>query len=616
MEATMSKFFNSHTKKINKEKANDIKQVVSTYFMHSALFWIILSLFFYFYLYDPSYGPNTKLKLTSSWSLFAGSFSVIFLTLVFSSIIGFILSFPSILIKSILIYKLSRRKQWGQRPVILIFVTKYFPYIVLYFINISFLLFNFSVSPELMSNILSPKNSLVLLSKKLHPHIVRKKTEDFYAYGRAIGDKYQKDSSFVFLLPSNIVNNSNFLVKTKILLSNSSKILITNSYKPDIVSSLYHFYPPGFPGLYSNIPFRSKSMINDRKKTTYIGIDGENWYIFSSLFGHIAHIREIKLTWFYLFLNKFAFSQPQFFYFFKSGFAAHFTQLWDWSNLYNSDTNLLKRYSNELLRENKNSYSNFVFFLTGLEENQEKKLLTQYNQGNLNKQKSNLNHKKEDLFLAQFIGGLMASGVKKIHLLPYNYNEKMDLQNVYSSEDLNKKIFLTENFFDNNISSEKETQCFLKTMDLDSNNFEFNLIDQNNHKDKNIYLDEKYRFFIKSKLRNKFICYSKESSVYLIIKNNDNFNLNNFSYGQNFLTIFENYSENKSYLKLNKIKTNLSSEKSNKLFKQDFLNHFKIYKIDNNIGKFSLVQNTSEKENLFKNFGDDIIKEMFQYVNK
>ena len=251
-------------------------------------------MFFFFNLYDSSYGTNSHLKLTASYLLFFKSSCVIIAALVFSIFIGIVLSLPSIFLKIILIYKLIRRNERGQKPVILIFVTRYIPVFVLFLVNISFLLFNFSIAPEILSSFFSKDNFVVRISKKLNHIAFKQEINNFYNYGKEIGAKYPKDSTFIFFLPDKILNNENNYIKTKILISNKNKILITNSNKADIVSSLYHIYPLNYYQLYSPIPFQENtsllSLLKEKElsenKLLYFGLDLENHYNLYNAYNH------------------------------------------------------------------------------------------------------------------------------------------------------------------------------------------------------------------------------------------------------------------------------------------------------------------------------------------
>ncbi|MES2614473.1 MAG: hypothetical protein V4591_03560 [Bdellovibrionota bacterium] len=608
----MTLFYNSHTKKNNRDKTDYINKVVLGYSMASVFFWIFLSLFFYFYLYDPTYGTNAKLVLTSSYSLFFKSLFVIFLTLIFASIIGIVLSLPAIFVKTLLSYKLFKRKQRGQKPVILIFSTRYIPLFILFLFNVSFLFFNFSVAPEMVASFLSQKNIIVSISNKIHSIFFSKNTENFFDYGRIIGEKFPQDSSFIFLIPDDILNNSNNFILSKILLKNSHKLLLTNSYKLDTISSLFHFYSTGYYSLFTPVPVELPQTVNIDKKI-FLGVDAENSYNFHSLFGKVAQVEEINLTWFDVFLNKFSFSQPQFLYFFKSGFAGYFNPLWRWSNMYSSNLHLLQKYSDALMREKNSNYNKFALYLTEFDNGKKISLVTQYNKKKLSQLEYKKELKQEDLALARYIGGLLTAGITNINILPYQPNtEQISLTNFYSYNERENELYLFENIIEISVKN----SCQPKIINFNNLNYQESIINKLKYSSGNIYFDKKYEFYIQGNLREAFICRFNNSQNYVLVRDYTNFNPSGFSYGEVFSSLFENYTEKISSLKQIISKNKIPKEKTNELFQNEFFNQFKIFKIDSNFSKMTLFQNTAEKELFFKNYGEEVMHEIFEYSNK
>ncbi len=372
---------------------------------------------------------------------------------------------------------------------------------------------------------------------------------------------------------------------------------------------------PGYYKLYTPLPFDlpSKSTVS---KKIYLGIDAENSYDFYWLFNQYAQVEEIGLTWFDIFLNKFAFSQPQLLYFFKSGFAGHFNALWKWPNIYTSNINLLQKYSIDLLKSKNNSMNKFVFYLTELENSKEKKFITQYN-----KNKNSLYYlnelKKNDLYLAQIIGGLLFSGNKNITLLPY-VSEKKDISfyNFYSHNIKNKNFSLYENILPSTNVYTPQIGCHLKVLDFNYDKNESKLINKLKYGSEFVLFDAKYEFYIKSKIRESFLCYFNDSSTFFIVKNYSDFNPSNFNYGENFAKVFQPYIEKNSYKKIDKTKRTLTYEKNNEIYVSEFFKRFKVYKIEKNPSKLSLLQNNQEKEYFLKNYGNNIINEMYNYSSK
>lgn len=614
----MFHFLSPYPKKKERDKTNNIIPVSITYFIKSSLFWIFLSLIFFFNLYDPTYGINEKLKLTSSSSLFVEAILVFGMTLIFSCFIGILLSLPAIFVKFTFIYKLRSRKQRGQKPVILMFFTKYIPLIILYSANILFFLFNLSISPEVICHIFEKNNMLVSISKSMHKVFFHnKKHFDFYEFGKMVGNKYPQTKAFYFFIPGKILDDNNQYLKTKIILPNQSKILITNGYKSDTLSSIFQFYPSTNFKLYSKIPFKfienSKNFDNN-----FIGIDIQNLYQFYSLFNSFADLEKIHLSWFDVFMNKFCFTQPQLFYFFKSGYAEKINSFWSWGNMYTSNEELIKKYTNFLLNSKNTNLNNFSYFLTGLDPVSKHSLLKAFSIQKENDFQYNNELKTDDLNLAQYIGGLQAAHVKNIYLIPYNeINEGVTIRNYYSSTSLKNTISVYENMYSPENLDKSKAKCYLKTSDQNNANLNENLVHTLAKNSTPITIDDKYELYVNKKISQIFVCFLDDESIFYFTKEKEDYKIENFTYNQNFSKLFQTYSESKTYLRKETIKTKINIAKNEELFENEFFSQFKIFKVDQT-NKTTIIpfQNSSEKEPFYRKYARDIINEMYKESNK
>jgi hypothetical protein len=618
------------------ESLNDLSIIIIKYILRCSLFWILLSIILIFTLYNPSYTNNSSLKISSSWSLFSKASLILLATVIFSFLIGVIMSLPSIIMKVYLTYKLTKRRERGQKPVILIFITKYIPMTSMIILNILFIVFNFSIEPELFryEMSISQENLLYIIADKFHNLTTPKVYNNFFDYGKKINSDKKQKSNFLFFIPSEYLDNENFFIKTKLLLKYENSLLITNPSKSDIISSIYHLYSSTNYTLYSPFPIQTNTdPIKEElfeyykaRKNIYLGIDYINSSNFYSLFKDFSPMNKKNLTWFDVFLNKLAFSQPQFNYFFKSGLFGKINQTWNWENLVLKNDLLLKKFTTESSNKNNNyenyNYENYNYFLTGIENPKYKNnILSEYvnTEQMLSKEKAN----KEDLELAQLIGGLILEGFNNIYLVPYKVNggqNEITIHHFYSSMPLPKKTYVYNNLLNSirqlYFNQENKTTCYLKTSENNNKYYESKFIDNINQKNPILAFENKYMLYVKSKITESYFCYTKDGSSYLIKRINDQFNPNSFNYGESFSSLFEGYFEKGFVSKSDFKKSKSPITKAQELFKIEFFNQFKILKVEENKNQLVFLKNNSDKYDFIKNYGDDIINEMFKNTNK
>jgi hypothetical protein len=608
----------NNLKKKDRFKFSSITQILLTYLICSGIFWAFLSFVFFLRLYDPHYGLHSVLKLTSSFSLFLNSISAVFLLILFSFFIGIILVLPALIIKFLLLLKLIKREKKGQKPIILIFFTKYIPILLAIFINAFFLFYNLSIAPEITSRFLSSNNLILSISKKLGASISSDDSFSFYEEGLKIAKNKNIDSNFIFIFPDDYFNKKDTFIKTKLVLSEHSKLFLTNSSTADLISSLLKIYQPTYYKLYSPLPISDES-VNSNKNIVnhdfYIGSTISERTILNNLFNQ--DLSQENITWIDVFLNKLALSQPQLMYFFKSNLASHFSSMWKWSNIHLSSKTILQNYISEISNNKNNNFKKFIFSFSDL---------TLYNKINIfnnknyilyqNKNKANFN--TDDLAFSQFIAGLIVGGNKNIYLLTLslnNENNEYYFYDLYSNKKLNNNIYIPETITENNNNYPKQNKCFEKILNFSEPNYRNLLIDKILFSSNTLKIEKKYSFYIKKMMSESFVCYLDDGNVYYFKQNNDKFSPVNFNYGENFSKIFKIYRE-KYNNKADSEKIKNIQEKSFDLYLNEFFNSFKIYKISNTNSYLELIPNINERNLFLKKYGDFIFENMSISVSK
>ena len=143
--------FRSRSPMVRKtDKMTSFITVLLRYILFSSVFWVLFSIICFFVLYSPSYGEKSRIFFFSSWNLSILFSAVLIGILIFSALLGAIISFPSIIIKILMKIRVEKKSRKGQKPVILIYLSTYFPICVCIASNLAVLLISTSTAPQQM----------------------------------------------------------------------------------------------------------------------------------------------------------------------------------------------------------------------------------------------------------------------------------------------------------------------------------------------------------------------------------------------------------------------------------------------------------------------------------
>lgn len=620
------KMFRSRSPMVRKtDKMTSFMTVLSRYVLFSSIFWVLFSLACFILLYNPNYGESSKLTLLSSWHLIAFSMLVIVGILLFSALLGAIISIPSILLKIIMKIRVDKKSLKGQKPIILIYLSIYFPILLCIASNLIVLLISTSSTPQQMRNWLDPNFKLYKIQYKIYNNIFEIKKNNLYKTWKNAGKELNKDSKFIFLIPQNLLLYKDLFTETKKILQKENQWLLYLPTKESITASILNTTYFADERLFLPAPLQNsedKHFMENNNDLNFIGINGRNLLNFNHIFPKDNLASNINNTWFNIFLNRFAISQPQIYLFFRLGIISSIFNTWHWENLINSNNYLLFSYGMKIASLSTKK-ENFVLFLTELEG---KKVNSFFNAidwpENISKDEFEKILKEIDLNLSIAIRGLKDSGIEKIVVAPYkqgsnnlesslgfsNFDFKDQLMN---TEILHKELFnsiSTENchplLINFNLNSNKNSTKIVNTFLLDT-------ISPKNDSYPSIKSD--YTLAIKEEMRYGVICQIPKKSTYITISKENYLAKDKIVLRTGYKNIYQQIfkeQEKKNKKSEKEDNTNYKSIKS-EINIADFLKQFDIFKINMDpYLNYALVTDT-EKEQFIKVYGNEV-KENFQ----
>lgn len=377
------------------------------FILFSCIFWISLSVFFFFNLYDTAYGKNSNLHFFSSFLFWFKTAPIFLLTFLVSCLVGFFLSVPAILAK-ITVQKIQATNGKLQRSIFWSFFLKHvLPVLLLLFFNFSFLIINFAVEPGFLSKFFHENSIIQRLANGLHEAFFEEDPHLVYKNWRKIGQENSNESVYLFLMDRDVLEQNNQYVLSKALLKNSIPVVLTNSSKIDIV-------------------------LNNKDNKNFIGVDAKNSFSFAALFPELADLNAIPLSWYSVFLNRFATAQPQFMVFYRTGMAGVLYPAWKWENINSNNELLLSEFSKKTIQSGQ-KFEKYIFLLTDFENEKNRNLLKSMEIQGLDKVSGKMRAHANDVYLSHVLKALLDSGARHVFILPYaDSHKKIQISTAYA----------------------------------------------------------------------------------------------------------------------------------------------------------------------------------------
>ncbi len=528
-----------------------------TLLLYHGLFWACCSLVFFFVLFDSHYGLQGTLHFSMGEFFTWKCIFVSFCWLLLSFLTGILLAIPSFLVRCTLVFKLNRRKIHGQKPVVLIFLTKYIPIYLIILTDIVFVLSNFHESGLILSRFFHNSQFLSKFFIDKNESYYKKDTFSYFNGGAEIARKSNINLKVLVFLPDNILNSNDFLKKTKSIIHNEGHIFLSNKEESQELKSILNQQKG--QDILDVFPLSFRGAESKGEKSEYLVA---NIFLKYKLKSTIT--TDVKnLTWFDVFLNRLAFSQPHMWLYLKYFPFELVNDSLKWSNIINYDNILLKNF----LKKNdfNKDIKNLVFMFT---ENQiciEKPLFKNYScyKNNLISEK---NIEIFDLHLSQFLIGLISKGISYISIIPFkNSNSEYKISSffLYGNINNNEMIYTPENFNKN-----FNTGCNVLYSDFTDRRFTEKIYGELSQFQNNLYLGSEYYFSIKSKVIQYYLCSFREKKQFLIIpKGGRKFSQDDSAFA--VPSIIEFYHENKLSPENNNLKQ-LNDDFSYERFMKNF----------------------------------------------
>ena len=626
--------FRSRSPMVRKtDKMTSFITVLWRYVLFSSIFWVLFSIICFILLYNPEYGEKSRLYFFSSWHLSTIFILIILGIIIFSAILGAVISIPSIILKIAMKIRVEKKSRKGQKPVILIYSSKYLPILFCISSHIFALLISTSSAPQLMRNWFRNDFKIYKMQQKIYKELFDIKTSQIYSKWRSVSKDFDKESKFIFILPQKLLMYKDSFKETKSILTKENNWLLYSQSKEAITASILDevyfaderlFLPAPMQSHHENYneTYGKKNM----KTKNFIGVNGKNLLNFNNIFQKDSLNNLLHSTWFTIFLNRVALSQPQLLFFYRVGFITPIFPAWKWDNLTNSNNYLLLSYINKLINIDKKK-ENFLFFLTEMEDGNEYGFLHSIEwPNNITKDEFEKNIQNIDNYLATAIKALKDGGHDNILVIPYSQKEN------YIEFG---KGFSNSNFQDQLLNTEIINQQFIKNT-LISNcnpiaiNYNLNNLKHENHQINYFLLDtinskndqfpnikQDFLLAIKNKIRYGVLCQSAKKSTYITFKKDDLFNSNSNFVKINYKNI--NYQLFNPYDKKPK-KNDSESSQATKTIKNDnnlneFFRQFDIYKVnsDPNLPYINLTD--LERDQFIKVYGNEVKNKFFSYIN-
>lgn len=602
------------------DKMTSFVTVLWRYIILSSGFWIAFSIICFIFLYNPDYGTNSKIDFFSSWLVTFQFLLVIIGVIIFSGIIGAMISIPSIVLKIMMKIRVDKKINKGRQPIILMYLSTYFPILFCVFSHIIVLLISSSTAPQYMRNWFDNNYQIYKTQQKIYSKLFETKSSEINKKWELVAKKIPNDSNIVFLLPHHIVNKKNLLKETRNLLEFENKWIINSATKESMISSILGEMEFPREDLFSPIKFDEITKKNNKSQPnylTFIGINGKSAFNFNNLFNNSYVNLNIENSWFNVFLNRLALSQPHLLFFFKTGFITSSFQSWRWEYLINNNADLLSSYLNQInSKDSKIVHNNFLLYLTEFEANSEKNLLSSIDwPNNIKNYEIDYNIKKIDFYLSNSIKTLNKFNHKNIWIVPYNSKDNSIQFGVgFSNYNTSDKLMTSEILGQIIFQEETSQNCHSFKTNYDPIKVDKELLQKNNYlldtlNQKKLgkpSISNKYYLIIKDSIKYGVFCQSSKTPAYLAIKNDEFFSkLINYQVFKNLN--YQIFIANEKKFKSND-KDQLIQHKiqKNELNLNNFYRQFFIYKIqsDNAIA-FSEVSETEYAE-FIKNYGTEV----------
>ncbi|WGL59089.1 hypothetical protein QEJ31_11215 [Pigmentibacter sp. JX0631] len=618
--------FRSRSPMVRKtDKMTSFMTVLSRYVLFSSIFWVLFSLACFVLLYNPNYGEKSKLTLLSSWHLLTFSLMVIAGILIFSAFLGAVISIPAILLKILMKIRVDKKSLKGQKPIILIYLSIYVPILLCISSNLIVLLISTSSAPQQIRHWIDPNFKLYKIQNKIYSNIFEIKRNNLYKTWRNSTKELNKNSKFIFLIPQNLLLYKDLFSETKKILEKENQWLLYLPTKESIAASILNTTYFSDERLYLPAPIQNnedKNPVQTNSELNFIGINGRNLLNFNSIFQKDNLGSNINNTWFNIFLNRFALSQPQIYLFFRLGFISSIFNTWHWENLINSDNYLLFSYGMKIgnLTSKK---ENFLLFLTELEG---KKVSNFFNAidwpENISKEEFEKILKEIDLNLSIAIKGLKDSGIENIVVAPYKQgNSNLESSLGFSNFDFKDQLMNTEILHKELFNSYSTANChpLLINFNLNSNKNSTKVVNSflldtiNPKNDPYPTIKSEFTLAIKEEMRHGVICQTPKKSTYITISKENYLAKDKIALRTGYKNIYQQIFKEQEKKNKKSEKDDINNYKSIKseINIADFLKQFDIFKINMDpYLNYALVTDI-EKEQFIKVYGNEV-KDNFQ----
>ncbi|KAB8039731.1 hypothetical protein GCL60_05570 [Silvanigrella paludirubra] len=622
--------FRSRSPMVRKtDKMTSFVTVLSRYIIFSSIFWVLFSIICFMILYTPFYGDKSKLYFFSSLHLSILFLSVFIGILIFSALLGTIISLPSILIKILMKIRVEKKSRKGQKPVILIYLSTYFPILICISSNLIVLLISTSTAPQQMRKWFNNDFNLYKVQLKIFNDLFEVKTSDIYSKWKSVGTNLKKESKFIFLLPRNLLMYKNSFIETRKILTKENNWLLYSPTKEALTASILGEAYFADEKLFLPAPIQTSNdanIENNKKTKNFIGINGKNLLNFNNIFHKDSLNIQINNNWFNIFLNRIAISQPQILLFFRIRIISPIFYAWNWDTLTNSNSYLLYSYVNQLSKTDKKK-ENFVFFLTEMEGSKDNSFFKSIEwPENITKEEFEKNLKKIDLYLSKAIKALKDSGQENILVMPYKQNDNniengIGFSNLDFKEQLLNSEIINQDFINNTPIQSCNPIAInfnLKNNKISNHQVNYFLLDTLNSKYDNFPIIKKdYLLAIKNEIRYGVICQSPKKYTYLTFKKDDFFNKEKIYYKPNNKNIYQQLfiqydKKTKKIENDNNLTTKITK---NEINLNEFFKQFDIYKINNDQSITYSDLTDFEKEQFIKVYGVEVKDKFQSYIN-
>lgn len=609
------------------DKMTSFITVLSRYVLYSSIFWVLFAIMCFITLYSQSYGEKSNFTLFSSWHLGLISIAVILGILIFSALLGAVISLPAIILKILMKIRVDKKSQKGQKPVILIYLSTYFPILICIISNLFVVLISTSTAPQQMRKWFDPNFRLYKIQVKIYNEIFEIKKNTLYKEWRNNSKDLNKDAKFIFLLPQNVLNYKDAFSETRKILTKENQWLLYLPTKESLTASILNdvyfaddrlFLPAPIQITHENYSENKKTL----KTKNFIGINGKNMLNFNNIFSKDSLSGNINNTWFNIFLNRIAIAQPQILLFFRTGIISPIFNAWNWENLTNSNSYLLYSYGQKIGNLQKQK-ENFLFFLTEMEGKKENSFFKAIEwPENISKEEFEKNLKDIDSYLAVVIKALKDSGLEKIVVVPYKQgSNNLDNSIGFSNTDFREQLMNTEIISQEFINNSNLTSChpIVLNFDLSSNKsstkqVNYFLLDTISPKyDLSPSIKNEFKLAIKNAMRYGVICQTPKKSTYITLCKEDYFNKDKILLRIGYKNVYQQiFKEQEKKSKKSETDSNQNNKNiKNEINLNDFFKQFEIFKINvDPYLNYALVTEI-EKDQFIKVYGSEV-KDKFQ----